>query len=153
MGKSEIFPIGGRENVEALTTELGCKTGFLPTTYLGLPLGAPHKSVGIWDLIEERFRRRLATWKRQYISKGGRVTLIRSTLSNLPIYFMYLFQNPSLVCKRLEKIQRDFLWGGGNLEKKPHLEDWATVYTDKKVGGLRVRGLHKLNRALLGKWI
>ena len=25
------------------------------------------------------------------------------------------------MCKTLEKIKRDFLWGGGNLEKKPHL--------------------------------
>ena len=64
-----------------------------------------------------------------------------------------LFQIPSLVYKRLEKIQRDFLWGGGNVEKKPHLVKWATVCTDKKVGGLGVRGLHKLNKALLGKWL
>ena len=112
LGKREIFPIGGRENVEALMTELGCKAGTLRTTYLGLALGAPHKLVGIWDPIEERFRRRLAIWKHQYISKGGQVTLIRSTLSNLSIYFMSLFRIPSLVCKRLEKIQRDFLWGG-----------------------------------------
>ena len=153
LSKSEIFAIGERENIEVLTAELGCKAGSLPTTYLGLPLGASHKSVMIWDTIEERFRRRLATWKRQYISKGGRVTLIRSTLSNLPIYFMSLFRIPSLVCKRLEKIQRDFLWGGGNLEKKPHLVSWATVCTDKKVGDLGVRGLHKLNKALLDKWL
>ena len=45
LGKSEIFPIGGRENVEALMTKLGCKAGLLPTMYLGLPLGAQHKSV------------------------------------------------------------------------------------------------------------
>ena len=43
--------------------------------------------------------------------------------------------------------------GRGNLEKKPHLVKWATVCTDKKVGGLRVRDLHKLNKALLGKWL
>ena len=73
LSKSKIFPIEGRENIEVLTAELGCKASSLPMTYLGLPLGAQHKSVGIWDLIEERFRRRLATWKRQYISKGGRV--------------------------------------------------------------------------------
>ena len=153
LNKSEIFPIGGRENIEMLTAELGCRAGSLPTMYLGLPLGASHKSVRMWDTIEERFRRRLASWKRQYISKGGRVTLIKSTLSNLPIYFMSLFRIPSLVCKRLEKIQRDFLWGGGNLEKKPHLVSWVKVCTDKKVGRLGVRGLHNLNKALLGKWL
>ena len=72
---------------------------------------------------------------------------------NLPIYSMSLFQIQSLVCKRLEKIQRDFLWSRGNLKKKPHLVNWATICTDKKVDGLGVRGLHKLNKALLGKWI
>ena len=47
LSKSEIFPIGGRENIEVLTAELGCRASSLPTTYLGLPLGAPHKSVRI----------------------------------------------------------------------------------------------------------
>ena len=50
-----------------------------------MPLGAPFKSVTIWDGVEKRFRKRLAMWKRQYISKGGRITLIRSTLFNLPM--------------------------------------------------------------------
>ena len=95
--------------------------GSLSFTYLGLPLGAPFKSVTVWDGVKERFRRRLAMWKRQYLSKGGRATLIRSTLSNLPIYFMSLLRLPSLIRWRLEQIQRDFLWGGGNLEQKPHL--------------------------------
>ncbi|RVW79010.1 Transposon TX1 uncharacterized 149 kDa protein [Vitis vinifera] len=45
---------------------------------VGMPLGAPFKSIGVWDGIEERFRKRLAIWKRQYISKGGMITLIRS---------------------------------------------------------------------------
>lgn len=29
----------------------------------------------VWDNKKERFRRRYAFWKRQYISKGGRLTL------------------------------------------------------------------------------
>ena len=124
---SVIIPLGRVDNVEVLAAELGCGVGSLPSTYLGLPLGAPHRAMGVWDSIEERFRRRLATWKRQYISKGGRITLIRSTLSSLPIYFLSLFRMPKIVCSRLEKIQRDFLWGGGNLERKPHLINWKGV--------------------------
>ena len=60
----------------------------LPKSYMGLPLGANRKVESVWDVGEERFRKRLALWKRQYISKGRRLTLIRSTLSNMPIYFM-----------------------------------------------------------------
>ena len=40
LDKSEIFPVGRVENMEALAFEFGCKVGRLPTTYLGLPLGA-----------------------------------------------------------------------------------------------------------------
>ncbi|RVX04483.1 putative ribonuclease H protein [Vitis vinifera] len=80
-------------------------------------------------------------WKRQYISKGGRITLIRSTLSNLPIYFMSIFQLPRAIRMRLEKIQRDFLWGGGALEQKPHLARWPIVCKDKSIGGWGLRAL------------
>ena len=118
--KSELIPIGRVENIDDLALDFGCRVGSLPSTYLGLPLGAPFKSVSVWDGVEEQFRKRLAMWKRQYLSKGGRATLIRSTLSNLPIYFMSLLKLPSSIKRRLEQIQRDFLWGGGNLERKPH---------------------------------
>ncbi|RVW59604.1 Transposon TX1 uncharacterized 149 kDa protein [Vitis vinifera] len=107
--KSEILPVGSVENVEVLASELGCKVGSLPSTYLGLPLGAPHKSVVVWDGVEERMRKRLALWKRQ------------------------------VVRLRLEKIQRDFLWGGGALEKRPHLVKWDVVRSYKMKGGLRIR--------------
>ncbi|RVW95977.1 hypothetical protein CK203_027617 [Vitis vinifera] len=70
LNKSEILSVGRVENVEVLASELGCKVGSLPSTYLGLPLGAPHKSVAVWDGVEERMRKRLALWKMQFISKG-----------------------------------------------------------------------------------
>ncbi|KAL6342854.1 hypothetical protein AAG906_016873 [Vitis piasezkii] len=41
------------------------KMGALPSTYLGLSLGAPHKSMAVWDGVEERIRKRLALWKRK----------------------------------------------------------------------------------------
>ena len=46
--------------MEGLTLELGCKIGSLPTECLGLPLGAKHNSVIVWDGVEEIFRKRLA---------------------------------------------------------------------------------------------
>ncbi|WJZ99546.1 hypothetical protein VitviT2T_017981 [Vitis vinifera] len=64
LNKSEILSVGRVENAEVLAFELGCKVGSLPSTYLGLPLGAPHKSVAMWDGVEERMRKRLALWKR-----------------------------------------------------------------------------------------
>ena len=103
-----------------------------------------HISIEVWDGVEERFRKRLALWKKRYISKGGRLTLIRSTLSNMPIYIMSLFRLPRGAKSRLEKIQRDFLWGGGKLEKKIHLVNWDNVSLNKEKGWLRIRSLSNL---------
>ena len=119
-------------NVEEMTSKIGCKVGMLPTTFLGLPLGAAHNSVVAWDGVEERFQKRLEMRKRQYISKWRRLTLVKSMLTSLPIYLMSLFRMSRRVCLRLEKIKRDFLWGGGSLESKPWLAKWAIVCLDKR---------------------
>ena len=85
-----------------LVDELGCKMGNLSTTYLGLPLGAHCKSLSIWDGVEERFRKKLALLKRQYISKDGRITLIKSTLSSLPLYLISILPLPRMVKVKLD---------------------------------------------------
>ena len=59
--KSTILPVGDMEDLEGLAREVGCKIGSLPTSYLGLPFGERHNSVSVWDGVEERFRRKIAT--------------------------------------------------------------------------------------------
>jgi len=119
--KSEIVPTGNVEDVEELASILGCGVVSLLMEYLGLPLGAKYKDSNIWTSIIERMENRLTGWKRLSLSKGGRLTLINSTLSNLLTYFLYLFPILVGVTNRLEKLQRDFLWEGIRDEFKFHL--------------------------------
>ena len=46
LSKSEIIPVKPVDNV-AESMELGCGIGSFPSSYLGLPLGAPHKTIGV----------------------------------------------------------------------------------------------------------
>ena len=109
LDKSEIISMGRVENVEDLTLKFGCKVSTLPSSYFGFPLGARFKEVAVWDGVEEMMRKRLSFWKMQYISKGGKLTLIWSTLFSMLIYCMSLFYMPKNMSLRLERIQRDFL--------------------------------------------
>ena len=95
--------------------------------------------------------RKLASWKKLYLSKGGRVTLIKSTLSNLSTYFLSLFPIGASVANRIARLQRDFLWGGLGDEPKFYLVDWSTVCTPLSSSGLGIRNLRTFNIALLGK--
>ena len=49
-------------------------------------------------------------------------------------------------------VERDFLWEGGNLERRPHLVKGFIACSDKQKGGFGVRNLTILNKALMGKW-
>ncbi len=153
LGKSELVPVGNVPDVEGLAAVLGCKVADLPIIYLGLPLGSSFKDQTIWNGIIEKMEKRLAGWKRMYLSKGGRLTLIKSTLSNLPTYYLSLFPIPVGVAHRIKKIQRDFLWEGMGGEFRYHLISWDRVCTPIHCGGLGIRNLVTFNQALLGKWL
>ena len=47
LNKSEIIPLGRVDNVESFAAKLGYGVGSLPIMYLGLPLGAPHRALGV----------------------------------------------------------------------------------------------------------
>ena len=59
-----------------------------PFSYLGIPIGVSSKSWIVWQPIIRKFEAKLAKWKQRSLSMGGRITLINSVLSALPIYLL-----------------------------------------------------------------
>ena len=127
MGKSEIVPIGKVCNIQSLAYIFQCRVGSLPMIYLGMPFGSLYKTASIWNLILERMEKKLLGWKRLYLSKGGKLTLLKSTLSSLSTYYISLFTIPKAVANRLERIQRNFLWGSSVECFKYPLVAWEKV--------------------------
>ncbi|CAN4115232.1 unnamed protein product [Withania somnifera] len=134
MLKSTISPVNEVSNLEELAEIIGCNIGSFPSTYLGLPLGAKYKSNEIWTEVIEKFVKRLATWKMQYLSFGGRLTLINSVLESLPI-------------------RRNFLWEGNREKHKFHLIKWEKVTQPKYHGGLGIKNLAAHNKSMIMKWL
>jgi hypothetical protein len=158
LSKYALFPVGSLGDVDQLAGLLGCGTSFLPLKYLGLPLGASFKLKTMWVELEDLMAQRLDPWKRLYLSKGGRVTFIKSTLLNLPTYMLSLLPIPAQVAKRIEKIRRFkgvsfflflFLGGGGGLndEVKMHLVKWDKACSPIVEGGLGNWNIRRFNQA------
>ncbi|GLT50396.1 hypothetical protein SLA2020_238830 [Shorea laevis] len=106
----------------------------------------------LWKPLVTKFRAKLTIWKAASLSFDGRLTLFNSVLSTLPIFYMSLFLIPSFVLTKLISIQRTFLWGGVEGQKKISWVKRDNVCSSKVKRGLGVSDLHRKNWALLGKW-
>ncbi|KAK0605740.1 hypothetical protein LWI29_030217 [Acer saccharum] len=119
--------------------------------YLGVPLIHGRITKGTYAEIVEKTHKRLASWKSASLSFVGRCTLIKAVTSAIPVYAMQSIKLPLEICSKLDKINRDFLWGSSVDSKKIHLVNWDTVCLPRNLGGLGIKKTKKVNQALLAK--
>ncbi|KAL4580934.1 hypothetical protein LXL04_017140 [Taraxacum kok-saghyz] len=154
LNKSKVFGVWvEEEEVSNMANILGCEADKFPFTYLGLPIGANMRLSKHWEVIIEKFKSRLSSWKADSLSFGGRLTLIKSVLGSLPLYYFSVFKAPTKVIDALEGIRRRFLWAGNKEGRKIHWVSWNKIVLPKDKDGLGVGDLRSMNVALLGKWI
>ena len=104
-----MYYFGEARDVEAQHTEIFvCKSKDFPMTYLGILVHFRKLRNGGRKKVEECFERRLSRWKGKHESIGGRVTLINSVLSSLPLYMMSFFAIPRVMLKKLDYFCLDF---------------------------------------------
>lgn len=152
--KSSVVGINCDPEVcEVLAGSIGCRKVEWPISYLGMPLGHNPRGKSFWDPVISKVEKRLAGWKRGFLSKGGKLVLIQSVLSALPIYFMSVFKMPIGVAVELEKIMRRFLWEGFDSNNGRSAVAWDVCCKPKEKGGLGIGSLVHKNKALLSKWL
>ncbi|GKV46774.1 hypothetical protein SLEP1_g53743 [Rubroshorea leprosula] len=111
--KSQLIGVGVDQNWCAkMAYQLCCKEGKLPFRYLGIPIGGNHRRRAMWQPMVESVRKKLASWKGRYLSMGGRITLINSVLSSLPVFLMSVYVIPKGIIHSIDKLRKSFLWGG-----------------------------------------
>lgn len=106
---SKMITVGKVNNMAGLTGLFDCQVVNLPVKYLGLPLRERFKAKAMWEPVVERIQKRLSSWKEKFLSKGGKLVIIKSIISSMPLYFLSMFRAPASIIQCLEKIRRDFL--------------------------------------------
>ena len=77
--------------------------------------------------------------------------LIKSVMSAIPNHVMQGAVIPVNVCEKLDKINRDFLWGSTDERRKMHMVSWSKIVRSKEEGGLGIQEARAKNIALLSK--
>lgn len=151
--KSELIMVSEDPTKSLSFSEiLNCAVGSWPIKYLGVPVSGGRLHVIDWLPLDEKLLKRLDGWKGKSLSSGGRLTLLMSCLSSIPIYCMSMYLLPKTVIKRMDKTRKRFMWQGGSMKKKYHLVKWTKLCLPKQKGGLGVHDLRKMNLSLLSKW-
>ena len=70
------------------------------------------------------------------LSVGGRLVLINSVLSSLPMFMLSFFEMPRGVLKKLDYFKSRFFWQSDEHKKKYRLTKWEVVCTLKDQGEL-----------------
>nr|GEZ55466.1 hypothetical protein [Tanacetum cinerariifolium] len=71
-----------------------------------------------WKVLINRFKARLSGWKANLLSSSGRLTLIKSVLGSLGIYYLTIFKALGVVIKVLESFCASFFWGASVIKRK-----------------------------------
>ena len=87
--------------------EVGCKHQTCPFIYLGIPIGNCMSILRAWKLILAKLQNKLQGWKSKFLSKVGKLTLMKNVLNNLPIYYMGMFKMPKEIVKKIISLQRN----------------------------------------------
>ncbi|GJT68960.1 RNA-directed DNA polymerase, eukaryota, reverse transcriptase zinc-binding domain protein [Tanacetum coccineum] len=61
---------------------------------------------------------------------GGRLTLVKSVMGSLPLYYFSIFRAPSKILSLLESIRGRFFWGGSAEDRKISWVAWKQIMND-----------------------
>jgi hypothetical protein len=140
--------------VQMLVDIMECVPSNFPITYLGMSLSDRRLTKEHYKALIMAIQSKLQCWKTSLLSSGGRLTLLNSTLSTIPIFFMSTFMLPIWVINEIDKIRRRFFWHGHKEQiQRRYMSpiSWDMVTRPKYMGGLEVLDLKIMNQALMAK--
>ena len=87
------------------------------------------------------------------MSYGGRLILINSVLTSMPMFLLSFFEVPVGVRKRLDFYRSRFFWQSDENKSKYRLARWDILCRTKDQGGMGIENLEVKNICMLSKWL
>ncbi|KAG6658115.1 hypothetical protein CIPAW_04G137600 [Carya illinoinensis] len=137
--------------------------GKWPCTYLGVPLHVGRMTIRLFEPLLLKLQKKLAGWKSNILSFGGKIILLKHVLSSMPIHVLSVMNLPKGVFKAIKSIFSNFIWNSTDDKRKRkwNLHDvqkslfmkfawkllegnsvWAKFFLKKYVGGKHPMALY-----------
>lgn len=88
----------------------GCQARAFPITYLGAPLFKDRAKQSYFEEISNKTISKIEGWYNQYLSFAGKITLIKSVLSSIPIHILSCMVVPKAIILKVDSLLKNLLW-------------------------------------------
>ena len=148
INKSFIY-VGGISDsrLDSIVNMLGFYTGAVPFNYLGAPIFKGKPKVIHFQLVVDKIKTKLDSWKASLLYMAGRVQMVKSVINNMLLHTMAVYSWPISLLREIERWIKNFIWSGDKDKRKLVIVSWKKVCSDLFEGGLGIKSLICLNEA------
>jgi len=119
--------------------------------YLGFALKANLYLKRDWEWLIGKVEKRLRGWSHKWLSRAGRLVLVKSVLEAIPVYWMSLAWIPKGTLESIRRICFRFLWSGKKDEQVTPWVKWKRIAVPKGLGGWGLKNIFLFSKALAAK--
>eukprot|EP00253_Pinus_taeda_P009046 PITA_09046 len=119
--------------------------------YLGFWLKPNSKRIADWVWLVNKVEKRLNYWSHRYLSRDGRLVLIKSVLEATPVFWMVLAWIPRNILARLQQICNKYLWAGSQDKCIFAWIGWQKIALPKRWGGWGLKDFPLFAKAMAAK--
>jgi len=119
--------------------------------YLGYRLKPLGYKIADWKWPISKVDKQLNIWYHKYLSRAGRLVLIKAVIEATPVYWMTLVWIPRGILSHLQNLCCKFLWKGNQPGRIFAWTSWESLALPKSWGGWGINRLDTFSQALAAK--
>jgi len=118
----------------------------IPFKYLSMLVRANSRKKQFWKPTIDKIKENLNVWKGRYLNLAGRICLIKSIFTPLPLYYFFVFQSPNLCVPGNYKYTKKISMEMGSDTRRITWVSWSKICKTKKEVGLGIKKIGAFNK-------
>ena len=109
--------------------------------YLGFFLKPNSYLKVYWHWLLTKLEKRLKSWSHKWLSRAGRLVLVKSVLEAIPVYWMSLAWLPKGILEQVRRLCFSFVWRGKHDHRAMVWVRWEKIVVPKALGGWGLKNI------------